>query len=1103
MRWLLSLIFLSFSIGSSAQFYNGLQMSFGKNRIQYDDERTWVYFRFKKFDTYFYANGKALATYSSAYAAQEIKRMSRFLDYKLEDKINYMIFNDLSDLKETNIGLLTEDQYNIGGQTHIIDNKVFIYFSGSHRDFEEQISRGTATIFLNQIMYGGSFSNTVKNSMLLNFPYWFSEGFISYMTEDWSTEVDTKVRDGFLSGRFKDFKRLSPEEQVLAGHSLWKYIHDKYGRRALTDVLFLSKINRSIESGFIYVLGVDYNGLMEDWQKWYKEIYTAESQLGFSQPNNPYFKRVSRKRKYSQAQISHDGQYMAYVQNQIGKVKLRIVDLNSSKSKTIEKFGYKLDEKVDYSYPVLAWSPNSNYLTYVMENQDDLILTFYDLDRKKKKSKFINNFDKILSLSYNTRGNLLVMSAVMKGQSDIFVYNIGSNTVKRITNDIFDDEDPVFVNGGNGIIFASNRLDDTLRIDRETGKNVIRDTIRGRKNKDIFYYDLSTKSKLLKRVTETPLADERQPQYLAYNRFSWISNFNGVYNRQVGKFDSVIAYIDTIVHYKHIAKSFPVSMYSNNIKWHHMNFAAEKYVEIIPSDGRDIFYVRPLPEFQDFERLEPVYTTYMQGLLQKERQLQYVKTIREKNKKAEKKIDTPKPNPQNNNRKKFKVLYVGENNDSTSLINKKQYQAVSEPIKSKEATQSTETKNKQSSEQLYRTQNYEPQYTISELVSQMDFSYMNVSYQPFQNIGLPIYQNQGFAAFMKFGVMDLMEDYRIVAGVRLSPNLQGNEYLLSYSDLKKRLDKEYTFHRMILNTTTLGQFQVNILYNYVHEGFAKFSWPFDQVRSLRTTLSFRNDYEVIKSVEHNTLIEPSRSTNRAGIKLEYVFDNTRNPALNIHHGTRYKLFAEYFQPISQLENNTFILGLDYRKYIPIVGNFIWANRVAASTSFGTQRLIYYLGAVDNWMFPNFNQNIQIDQTQEFVYQALATNMRGFDQNIRNGNSFVVINSELRLPPFALLGRRPVKSDFLANFQILGFFDVGTAWSGPNPFSDDNSLFRQEFYQKPITVIVINQNDPIVAGYGFGLRSRLFGYFIRADWAWGLQNGYKQDRKFYLSLSLDF
>ncbi|MBN2747139.1 MAG: hypothetical protein JXR34_10475 [Bacteroidales bacterium] len=1088
---MLTFTLLVISTFTQAQFYNGSQMSFGKNRIQTDDERTWTYFRFKQFDTYFYNEGRAIAIYTSAFADSEIDRMTKFLDYGLEQKINFVVFNDLSDLKETNIGLLTNEQYNIGGETHIIDNKVFIYFGGDHPEFEAQISKGIAQVFLNQIFYGGSLGSTIKNSILLSFPKWYTEGFISFMSENWSTEIDSKVRDGFISGRYRDFKHLSAEEQKWVGHSLWNYINEKYGRRALTDVLFLAKINRNIESGFVYVLGTTYLGLIDEWYNYYQTRYIAELTKGFVNPQSPLFKRYSAKKKITAASLNADGRYLAYVENQIGKVKLKTMDLQKQKIKKVHKFGYKLDEKVDYSSPVIAWSPNADFLSYVIEKQGDLVLIHYDLEKKRKTKKFLNSFDKVLSMSYNSRGNQIVMSAVVKGQSDIFVYNIGSNTYQQITKDIFDDENPVFVNKDNAILFSSNRLDDTLRFDVETGKNVIIDTIRGKDHSDIFLYDLQKRKTVLKRVTNTDGVEEKMPEYLSYNRFAWLSNESGVYNRIVGRFDSAIAYIDTVVHYAHFAKSYPTTTFINDIKLQDINKEVSKLVEIIPQNGRDYIYIKDIDEKESFEQLEPIYTSYREDLMKKESARKPVKDLNVDNKNPDTTaIEIPPASP---DRKKFKVLYIGESSDTTSIISEKTTSKVEDKAIERPVT------TKQTSEQLYRTKNYEVQFSITELVSQMDFSYMNLSYQPFVNSGTPVFNNQGFAAFMKFGIMDLMEDYRLVAGVNISPTFQENEYLLSLTNLKKRLDKEYTFHRMILTSTN----EKGYVYNYVHEGFIKLSWPFDNVRSVRTTFNVRNDYKVQKAIDHNSIIEPDISEYRVGMKMEYVFDNTRNPALNIHYGTRYKLFAEYFQPVSNLSDQTIILGVDYRKYTKLIGNFIWANRFAASTSLGSQRLMYYLGALDNWMFPSFNTNIQVDQTNDYIYQTTATNLRGFQQNIRNGNSFFVINSELRLPPFSLFGKRPVKSDFLANFQIVGFFDLGTAWSGPNPFSDSNSLFRQEFYQKPINVIVINQNDPIVAGYGFGLRSRIFGYFVRADWAWGIQNGYRQKAQFYLSLSLDF
>jgi outer membrane protein assembly factor BamA len=130
-------------------------------------------------------------------------------------------------------------------------------------------------------------------------------------------------------------------------------------------------------------------------------------------------------------------------------------------------------------------------------------------------------------------------------------------------------------------------------------------------------------------------------------------------------------------------------------------------------------------------------------------------------------------------------------------------------------------------------------------------------------------------------------------------------------------------------------------------------------------------------------------------------------------------------------------------------------------------------------------------------------MRGFRQNVRNGNSFAVLNGELRWPIFRYLVNRPIRSDFINSFQIVGFGDLGTAWNGSSPWSEENAFNNRTIESGNLSIILNRQTNPIIGGYGFGLRTRILGYFVRADWAWGVENGQILDNIFYFSLSTDF
>lgn len=235
---------------------------------------------------------------------------------------------------------------------------------------------------------------------------------------------------------------------------------------------------------------------------------------------------------------------------------------------------------------------------------------------------------------------------------------------------------------------------------------------------------------------------------------------------------------------------------------------------------------------------------------------------------------------------------------------------------------------------------------------------------------------------------------------------------------------------------------------------------------------------------------------------------------------RYKVAVDWHRQVSKIKfadgPNTFNLGIDARYYYPIYRNFIWAGRTAADFSFGNQKIIYYLGGVDGWlMFGNnqkvdnngnvkdryFNTNNPPANDQDYAFQSLAVNMRGYIQNIANGNNAVVLNSEFRLPVWSTFFDRSINNSFVRNFQLVQFVDLGTAWNGKY----DGIKRPQVVYgQSPLTVKVkAGGIGPFAGGYGFGARSTLLGYFLKFDAAWNMNGFFRGNPIYYFSLGLDF
>jgi hypothetical protein len=297
-------------------------------------------------------------------------------------------------------------------------------------------------------------------------------------------------------------------------------------------------------------------------------------------------------------------------------------------------------------------------------------------------------------------------------------------------------------------------------------------------------------------------------------------------------------------------------------------------------------------------------------------------------------------------------------------------------------------------------------------------------------------------------------------------------------------------------------------------GMYQLKYPFDIYRSVRATMTLRNDRFGQLSTENNSFNAPVTSENRLGLKLEYIYDNTHDAALNIKHGTRYKVYLEAINAfdLQVIDGFSFdpskgftgIIGFDARHYVPVLKRSVLAFRLAGATSMGSEKMLYYLGGVENALFPRFNENIPVPQDIDYAYKVNVFHMRGFTNNIRNGGTFTVFNSELRIPVMQYLLGANGGSSFIRNFQITGFFDAGLAWHGSGPFSDKNPLNTLNLESPPLIKLKVEYfRDPLVLGYGLGLRTQLFGYFVKADYAWGIETRQVQAPRIHLSFGLDF
>ena len=1172
------------------------QTEFGKNRVQFHDQfMEWSQYESRNFITYWYGEGRLIGQSVVQMAEYDFYEIQGILEHRMNDKIEIIVYNDVTDLKQSNIGSeevfmtggserLNAANYmsgtpagiNTGGQTKIVNNKMFVYFNGDHNDLRQQIREGIASVYLNAMLFGSNLQEIVQNAVMMNLPEWFKQGLISFVGEEWNTELDNQLRDLFQSGEYEDFEDLAEANPRIAGHSLWHFISQHYGYSTVANLLYLTRINRSVESGFLYVLGNTYEKTAQSWDDYFRQRYEKETSSFHSTEELPGKQAIKNKRNspITELKINPDGTKIAYVINEIGKTKTYIQDVATGERTCVHKTGFRNAlQATDYNYPLLAWNPNGLELAIIYEHRDIVSLMKYNIMTKEKVTEEMNaQFQRIYSMDY-VSSNDFVFSAAVRGQADLFLYYSQTRQTQRLTTDFWDDLDAVFTkaHGQRGILFSSNRPD-------SMNVRAVLDTILPITKFDLFYLNLDsigfkTTGELVQ-ITHTPHANERKPMAVDGTWFSFLSDESGILNRKNGyledyihHFENVIEFedgpilrmhadsvieekldsaayakitsitLDTII--KQRAITHFASNYDRNILEQHKALNNSRFVEKIFRDGT--WHVH-LSDMKPETAISPSFTGY-----QKQRVTILAAPVLEQNEiVVDNQLEETSKEP-------IDVSEVPVEKQDTVAIDIDNYLFQSEfddeevPVQTKEEKKPQPTETTVQQPIIYQTVEeeettkkvhdfrssrivpYRLKFRTDFVTTQLDNGFLFDGLNTFS--GVP--EDFGYpppGILLKANFKDLFEDYEFEGGIRIPTSFNGAEYFAYFYDKKKRLDKRYAVYRRRLrftldpspppvkydNSTFLLQYQVR--------------YPLDIYTSLRGSATMRFDKTVFLSTVYDTsgatniistLDLPTIRTQRMGVRGEYVFDNTLDVSLNIKNGTRYKLYAEVVKGFEANLRNTLefkandgfmtILGFDARHYQRVLKWSVLAGRFAGSTTFGKEKVLYMLGGTDNWLIPSFDETIPLPTSGDFVYRSIATNMRGFKLNARNGNSYAVFNAEFRMPVLRYLFRRS-SSNFVRNFQIVGFFDAGTAWEGVNPFNEESPLntWRSDSPSNPdynpnsnVVVEVNYFRDPIVFGYGGGIRTLLFGYFVRLDYAWGVETRVVQDPRLYFSIGMDF
>jgi hypothetical protein len=1149
--------------------------AFGQNRLQYEQKK-WFRYESINFQISYAENDKEMAKYILPVVELDYIELSRMFEHQFKKRIEIIVHSDYSDYLQSNIGL---HRYNVnqGGTTKIVTPKIQVYFNGSHANLRKQIRKGLAEVLLGKILTGTNIQEMVQNSVLMNLPQWFVKGAIAHATEDWSTDMDNKLRDILLSGEYENFVELAKKEPLLAGQSLFHFVSQEHSKSTVSNLLYLTRINRSVENGFLYVFGKTYYQVVgADWFNYYSKRYNADNKQRRFPNKGQIALNIPQKAIVKNFKISPNSKYIAYTEHNQGVRKVIVYDLEKEVQTVLYKHGER-DYSGDYesNYPLIAWAKTSDKVIIIHEKRDKVKIRYQAIDKKSAKDKVIEGVERITNFDVLS-GSSLVFVGIQDGHSDLYSYNGGAP--KAITNDFWDEKDLAIITlkGQKGIVFASNRATATINSMRFTNELPP-------SNFDLFFYNLETKSKELIQLTRTPLSNETHPIAMGKgDHFTYLSDENGFYNRYVAEIDTVLLRKERVliledgselsIALDFIYSHLPVDStyirpiytltgvahantdYSRNILEH--DGSSSKVVDLIYRDGIYQVFMR---DAKPARAMETVEKTVYRHLLEKingwskgEKSTVAFKKSTETPKKntnsrvLPRKLDLEEPSP---------IRKDTNSPVDTGKIDIDNYEFQSEFEDVKEPSAETEEdknvrptvliedgeniratkKNKKKTKKVLRdpgtkivawnethANKYKSLFKVDKVTFQMDNT-------PLYN-GMDMYlggyyQFQPLSFTLKTGFVDVFEDFYMELGLRVPFDFNGMEYFVNVENKKGLIDQRYSFYRrgriynyVIVDTVSNTSIEARGR-TVKHLLQTELKYPLTKFQSIRGIFSLQLDEVAILAEELNSLQIPIYNENRLGLRLEYVFDNTLELRLNARKGTKFKGYLDLYKPFSVETEDKFkvgfeggltaAIGFDARHYLTFDDKTIFAFRLAAASSFGQEKILYSLGGVDNWMFPTTSTSVSLPDASNYGLQTLGANMRGFNNNARNGSSYALGNVEMRIPIIDYISKNPPRNAMLRSLQLVAFLDIGTAWQGASPFSTSNPLNTTVIDNNgpgsisPVKVTVNYFRRPILFGYGFGIRTVLLGHYFRLDYAWGVETGQVQKPILYLSIGSDF
>jgi len=1026
------------------------QFSFGKNRVQYNTF-DWRFIQSEHFDVYYYdAKNYYLAEFSAYALEGAYQQLMDDFQHEITDRIQVIIYASHSEFSETNVVPLPVDAQGIGGVTDKYKNRITMPFQGDYAEFRRVLQHELVHAVFNDMFYGGTVQSIVQNNIQLVFPLWFEEGLAEYMALGWDSNTDMFMRDATMNAYLPPLPQLGGYFAYRGGQSFWFFVADEYGREKIGEILQRIKSTRSVEAGLRQSLGLNIQDLSDRWLDWLRKRYWPEitDRESLREVSTQITERELGGSYNTSPAISPQGDRIALITNKRGYFDVVVINSFDGRIlKTIIKGEDNVNfEELNILKPNLSWSPDGKeiVLSTRSEGRNDVTIVNYESGAIRKI--VFPDLNSVGSVSWSPDGSKIAFDGTNGAIVSIYVYDLPTERLYSLTNDVFSDREPAWDAKSEYIYFVSDRGE-------KTSVNTYRQNFSMLTNPSLNQTDIfriRVGDLHAERVTMTEGISEMRPQITADNKIYYISDANGIQN----------IFVKDLV----TLEEAPITnLLSGVMQMSISRDGTRMAINSINKGYLDIFLIQNPYNRKKTEPLKPNnWAEYRSRVsdLQRVPGIQFSRSL------------------VNRDLREFGVVESPPDSLEIDFIARIDTATVQQPIT---VTSEFDFRNYVFGD-LTDPETGEPM--VTDVFNLTDTRLQDGRFIPkkyrltftpdFTYAGGALSTGYGVFALTQLVFSDLMGDHQIGIASNLVFDLRNSDYVLSYGYFKNRTN---LFLNYFHTSRNFQYFTGEIVRFRYYGGGVTLSRPFNKFERLDYGASF-----ITISRDFSNILNSNRENEKGYFlypQLTYTKDITLPGFLSPRGGRRYALSLAGSPPLGGDVLQFASLNGDIRQYFGLLnGLYTFAFRASGATSFGRDSQNFFLGGIDNWINYSWaGGELPIDRLEDIFFTLPAIPLRGHLYNSVYGDKFALFNAEFRFPLVAALLPGPIPILPLYNITGTAFFDVGTAWQG-------------------------NEQQDVLAGAGFGLRTILLGLPFRWDVGWPYDGSFGR-RVHYFSIGLDF